>query len=230
MMKKSAWVLLRNGEKVLILKRGKSANNGGQWNFPGGTVEPKELPLLTAHRELKEEAGIIAKLYEVCAIHTDEGIFYYYAGVVRNGTVKINEESSAFKWVNLSDLIDKKLSFHKSISKFFNLPNERSIKVISSPIGASGLEEITLSDHRRNKKSFISFIYGETNITITALNTPIDKFFPLLAAYMSVIKKPNLIVSPTVLKEQKQEFLESWAKFVRTKGKNLNLPVKEVRK
>ncbi len=43
---------------VLTQKRQEGVHLGGSWEFPGGKVEPDELPAEAAVRELREEAGI----------------------------------------------------------------------------------------------------------------------------------------------------------------------------
>lgn len=44
--------------RVLITRRPEGKTMAGLWEFPGGKVEPGELPELSLIRELKEELGI----------------------------------------------------------------------------------------------------------------------------------------------------------------------------
>lgn len=225
-MRKSAWVIVRNSGKILILKRSNSSNNSGQWNFPGGSIDPGEVPIISAYRELKEEAGLNIKLFEVCTIHTANGLLYYFNGIARTKNVKIDKESSKFKWVEVDYLLKNKSNFHKSINTFFNLNNENSIKITSNNL-PGGNEYITLEDHRSGKTSFLTFLYSENTISVTALSSPLKQFMPFLASYLKTIKNPNLIVSDSLLPAQKLEFDENWQEFMQKKGKSLNLSIKE---
>ena len=58
-----ASVIVQNGDKVLLIKRGKEPYLG-KWSLPGGAQEIGETLIQAAHRELKEETGIIAKELE----------------------------------------------------------------------------------------------------------------------------------------------------------------------
>lgn len=52
-----AGLLVRDG-KALVTQRPHSAPRGGQWEFPGGKVDPGESPQNALCRELREELGI----------------------------------------------------------------------------------------------------------------------------------------------------------------------------
>lgn len=55
-------VIVRRGNKILLLKRSKSVSHGkGQWSFPGGHLEFGEKPEEAAEREVFEETGIQIK-------------------------------------------------------------------------------------------------------------------------------------------------------------------------
>lgn len=53
--------LLINDRCILLLKRASGRYLGGQWDIPGGTVEPDETPERAAERECYEETGISAR-------------------------------------------------------------------------------------------------------------------------------------------------------------------------
>lgn len=57
----SAGVILRSGG-VLLARRGPGKRHAGQWEFPGGRVEPGETPAQALKRELREELGIEAEV------------------------------------------------------------------------------------------------------------------------------------------------------------------------
>lgn len=53
-----ACALVDEDNRVLVAKRPKHRHMGGLWEFPGGKVEPGELPEDALIRELAEELGI----------------------------------------------------------------------------------------------------------------------------------------------------------------------------
>src|SRR4051812_470814 len=48
-------------DKLVLLRQFRPALNRFHFEFPAGTLEPKELPQACAHRELMEEAGYYPK-------------------------------------------------------------------------------------------------------------------------------------------------------------------------
>ncbi|MBS3176702.1 NUDIX domain-containing protein [Candidatus Woesearchaeota archaeon] len=63
-------VVLRDGNKVLLLQRNKQPYQG-YWGFPGGKMEYGEHVADTAVRECFEETGIHAQFEKVCGIATE---------------------------------------------------------------------------------------------------------------------------------------------------------------
>ena len=56
-----AAALVDSDGRVLIAQRPEGKSLAGQWEFPGGKVEPGETPEAALIRELEEELGIIVK-------------------------------------------------------------------------------------------------------------------------------------------------------------------------
>lgn len=46
-----------NGRQEVLLGKRKGSHGAGEWSFPGGKVEGKERPAVTAEREVEEEIG-----------------------------------------------------------------------------------------------------------------------------------------------------------------------------
>ena len=56
-----AAALVDSDGRVLIAQRPDGKQLAGQWEFPGGKVEPGETPEMALIRELEEELGIVVK-------------------------------------------------------------------------------------------------------------------------------------------------------------------------
>ncbi len=56
----AAVVALDDAGRVCLLRQFRHAAGGWVWELPAGKLEPPELPLITAQRELVEEAGVAA--------------------------------------------------------------------------------------------------------------------------------------------------------------------------
>jgi 8-oxo-dGTP diphosphatase len=63
----TAGVFINNG-KVLMSQRNSGAREGGKWEFPGGKVEAGEEPRACLKRELHEELGIKAEVFQVLEV------------------------------------------------------------------------------------------------------------------------------------------------------------------
>ena len=55
--------IIECNEMVLAAKRNKKQSNAGLWEFPGGKIDPGELPVDALKRELFEELGIMVAVY-----------------------------------------------------------------------------------------------------------------------------------------------------------------------
>jgi len=62
----TAAVIERRG-KVLIALRSPEGDQGGKWEFPGGTIENGEIPAQCLARELEEELGLQCRVGELIA-------------------------------------------------------------------------------------------------------------------------------------------------------------------
>lgn len=93
-----AAMIVRNG-KILICQRTRHQTMPLKWEFPGGKIEPDELPKDALCRELEEELGILAKVgAKVATIRHDYGngtsveLHFYaveeYAGEIQNRIFK----------------------------------------------------------------------------------------------------------------------------------------------
>ena len=60
-----AGILRGRDGRVLLGERQNDRNFNGLWEFPGGKIDPDELPGTALVRELKEELGITATAFEL---------------------------------------------------------------------------------------------------------------------------------------------------------------------
>src|SRR5580692_9549580 len=54
--------LILRDSRILVCQRRRDDSHALQWEFPGGKVEPGEIPQEALARELREELGIEAKI------------------------------------------------------------------------------------------------------------------------------------------------------------------------
>ncbi|MCW8846626.1 MAG: 8-oxo-dGTP diphosphatase MutT [Gammaproteobacteria bacterium] len=98
-----AGVLVRDDASVLIAKRLPGTHMAGRWEFPGGKLEPGEIPSAGLARELREELGIevlaaepllhLSHQYTDRHVHLDVWLVTQYQGVPRS------LEGQALQWV-----------------------------------------------------------------------------------------------------------------------------------
>ena len=65
----SAVALINAQKHILVAKRPAGKNMAGLWEFPGGKLEPGELPDAALIREIQEEIGISITAESLNAVH-----------------------------------------------------------------------------------------------------------------------------------------------------------------
>ena len=92
-------IMFRQGKYVFLIQR----SDDGTWCQPGGTVEPGELPINAARREVLEEVG-----YQYDVPLTPHSVYGDYltfrAEVPERFEAKLNDESLAAGWFHIDDL------------------------------------------------------------------------------------------------------------------------------
>ena len=103
----AAAILIQAG-RLLITQRGEADPLAGQWEFPGGKIEPGETPRECLERELKEELDLWISVDGFVGSH----IHHYdhisiellgYRATVISGSLALNEHAD-YRWVTLTEL------------------------------------------------------------------------------------------------------------------------------
>jgi len=118
----SSWCLVidRQQNKVLVLKRSKTSNNKGQWDFPGGSKKGFKNHRKLIYKELLEEIGFKPPRLSYRLSIVSKGKRYHYYVYYKGHKVnpQLSGEHTKYKWVRLHKLNLLK-NAHKSI-KIFN--------------------------------------------------------------------------------------------------------------
>ncbi len=113
--------LILENDKILMSKRAIYPFQG-YWVIPGGHVEYGERVEEAIKREMKEELGVSVKIKKLFGVYSNpkRDPRYHTASVVYllekgKGKIRLNEESSEFKYFSLKNL-PKKIGFdHREI-------------------------------------------------------------------------------------------------------------------
>ncbi|MDA3855503.1 MAG: NUDIX hydrolase [Candidatus Woesearchaeota archaeon] len=121
-------ITLNNKNEILLLKRADDDSEfGGYWCIPGGETENFETFEEALKREIKEETNseIIEKQYLKSFYYEYKENLHvraiYFHGKIQ-GEIKLDEESSDFKWFTFEEILDDKfeLAFNqKEVLKDF---------------------------------------------------------------------------------------------------------------
>jgi 8-oxo-dGTP diphosphatase len=102
-----AGLIVGDDGRILITQRRADQSLGGQWEFPGGKVEPGEAPVAALVRELGEEIGVtvaVGRIWEVLFHAYPEFDLVMLVYVCRiNGSPRAVEVAD-LAWVAAADL------------------------------------------------------------------------------------------------------------------------------
>jgi ADP-ribose pyrophosphatase len=106
----AAVVALDSAQRVCLLRQYRYVADGWLWELPAGKLEPNELPLVTAQRELIEEAGVSARHWEsLDAVLSSPGIFteiihlFMATGIEPNKAAHEGAEVIEVHWVPVTE-------------------------------------------------------------------------------------------------------------------------------
>lgn len=101
-------IVARADGRILIAQRPVGRKHAGQWEFPGGKVEPGEDPRAALRRECREEMGCevaVGAVYETIFHRYDWGsvlLLFYCAKVI--GGEPASLEQNALAWVTPAEM------------------------------------------------------------------------------------------------------------------------------
>ena len=115
----AAFVVLRRGRQVTLLRRADTGYRDGFWALPAGHVESGESCRAAAARELREETGVDLaprNLRPLCTQHgtapggaIEQRVDFYFEAECPDGIEPIRAEpdkASELRWCDLDDLPD----------------------------------------------------------------------------------------------------------------------------
>ena len=102
---------INHKQEVCLLKQWRHAVRQDIWELPAGCLEEGEAPLLTAQRELEEEAGVVASdwqaLGHICSSpgFSNEILYLFCARELSSGVVNLDDaEQIEAHWVAVDEV------------------------------------------------------------------------------------------------------------------------------
>ena len=101
--------VIRRGDEILISRRHAGAERGGQWEFPGGKIEPGESGPEALRREILEELGCEVEVGRLIARHVHrypdlEVELFFHACRLPDGAVPRPLGVAALVWARAGTL------------------------------------------------------------------------------------------------------------------------------
>ncbi len=97
--------LIIENKQLLAVQRGHGSDHVGQWEFPGGKIEPGESAVSCIKREIMEELAVLVEVhaYLLPVVH-DYGFkqikLYPFVCTIEKGKLELKEHKS-FRWIEV---------------------------------------------------------------------------------------------------------------------------------
>lgn len=113
-MKLVTAAIIRDGENILVVRRGQGDKLAGHWEFPGGKVEHPETLQECLERELFKELDIATKVTNVVAVSDykyDNGAIKLVAlqAEILHGEIKLSVHDK-LRWLTPNEIVELKLA------------------------------------------------------------------------------------------------------------------------
>ena len=126
-MKDAVAVVIKRGDKFLLIKRGKKGETEDYWCPITGAVEDGETQMQAVTREAREEMGIavepIKKVWE-CYTQDRKYLLHWWSVKLVDDEITVNaDEVKAYEWANYAEMrkigkmFEADLKFFKSIAQ-----------------------------------------------------------------------------------------------------------------
>jgi 8-oxo-dGTP diphosphatase len=99
--------IVKDGKLLVIKRRPNDVHKPGQWDIPGGRMEPGENPIEGLIREVREEASITIQTVMPFDVHhftRDDGqviTMIIFLCTHTDGDIQLSEEHTEYKWVDM---------------------------------------------------------------------------------------------------------------------------------
>lgn len=109
-------VISNSNNEILLLQRSDKSGLGGKWSIPGGGLDRGENSEAGILREIEEETQITINYPRPFFVKTylsnsdDFTVIIAYRAFYRGGSVILNWEHDAFKWVNKDEALSMNLT------------------------------------------------------------------------------------------------------------------------
>ena len=113
-------VIIHNQKNEIVLVKRKYSPKRGEWDLPGGFIEPGETAEESVKREIKEEINAEIRTLQYFASAADtyqyKGIIKYTFGVIYTATITspiliANDDVSVAEWVPKEKVLERKIAF-----------------------------------------------------------------------------------------------------------------------
>lgn len=132
-------VILENEQGEVVLAQRARDPGKGEWDLPGGFIEPGEEADIAAKREINEELGVELTDLKLLCTHPDTYLYQglnidlmniFFVGKIGSGELKPADDVADFKFVSKQDLLN-----HKLWCPSLKLAVEDYLKSVKPPVG-----------------------------------------------------------------------------------------------